>query len=150
MYRYLYSQVTQLILTSDIRDCLDNNLHLSILSALAANLASSSTQDDLGLLTDSFSDLEPVTNATVNGVLSRLSTSSVEAHGSEFVVRALSNSRHYQYPSSLLANFGTLGFRLLSKWNLLLLSPSIAPLPNQLPAILIESSDFSTCCRLWR
>ena len=54
------------------RDSLDFNLHSAILSSLAANLASSSTQDDLSLLTDSFSSREPVTNGLVNGVLSRL------------------------------------------------------------------------------
>ncbi|ORY78396.1 hypothetical protein BCR35DRAFT_304996 [Leucosporidium creatinivorum] len=53
-------------------DFLDSNLHQSILGALAANLASSSTQDDLSLLTESFSSLEPVTNGVVNGVLARL------------------------------------------------------------------------------
>jgi hypothetical protein len=54
------------------RDSLDFNLHSAILSSLAANLASSSTQDDLSLLTDSFSTREPVTNGLVNGVLARL------------------------------------------------------------------------------
>lgn len=37
------------------RDYLDNNLHLSILSALSSNLASTSQQDDLALLNSSFS-----------------------------------------------------------------------------------------------
>ncbi|KAM0756315.1 hypothetical protein T439DRAFT_296348 [Meredithblackwellia eburnea MCA 4105] len=53
-------------------DFLDQSLHKDILTALASNLASTSQQDDLGLLTDSFASLEPVTNGAVNGILSRL------------------------------------------------------------------------------
>ncbi|KAL8284182.1 hypothetical protein RQP46_004931 [Phenoliferia psychrophenolica] len=55
-------------------DSLDSCLHASILSSLAANLASTSSHDDLGLLTDSFAAVEPVTNGVVNGILSRLGT----------------------------------------------------------------------------
>lgn len=55
-------------------DYLDSNLHQSILSALASNLASSSTQDDVELLTDSFANLEPVSNGMINSVLSRLNS----------------------------------------------------------------------------
>ncbi|BGO97504.1 Phosphatidylinositol 4-kinase STT4 [Rhodotorula toruloides] len=53
-------------------DYLDGNLHQSLLTALAANLASTSEQDDLALLTTSFSSLEPVSNTAIHGVLSRM------------------------------------------------------------------------------
>ncbi|KAM0792098.1 hypothetical protein ACM66B_004802 [Microbotryomycetes sp. NB124-2] len=53
-------------------DYLDGALHQSILTALASNLASTSQQDDLALLTDTFSTVEPSTNKQVNGVLDRL------------------------------------------------------------------------------
>jgi hypothetical protein len=53
-------------------DSLDSNLHSLILGSLAANLASSSTQDDLELLTDSFASLEPINGNTLNSVLARL------------------------------------------------------------------------------
>ena len=60
-------------------DFLDSSLHASILSSLAANLASSSEQDDLALLTSQFSSLAPVTNGAINGVLARLVDDGVEA-----------------------------------------------------------------------
>ncbi|KAK4048808.1 phosphatidylinositol-4- kinase [Microbotryomycetes sp. JL201] len=53
-------------------DYLDGALHQSILTALASNLASTSEHDDLALLTDTFSTVEPSTNKQVNGVLDRL------------------------------------------------------------------------------
>lgn len=56
------------------------------MGALAANLASSSSQDDLSLLTDSFSTLQPVTNGLVNGVLSRLGASTSQS-AAEPIVR---------------------------------------------------------------
>ncbi|KAK4703422.1 phosphatidylinositol 4-kinase A, partial [Phenoliferia sp. Uapishka_3] len=67
-------------------DSLDSCLHQSILSALASNLASTSTHDDLGLLTESFASVEPVTNGVVNGILARLDESLNGAEeGREFV-----------------------------------------------------------------
>ncbi|GEM09474.1 phosphatidylinositol 4-kinase [Rhodotorula toruloides] len=62
-------------------DYLDGNLHQSLLTALAANLASTSDQDDLALLTTSFSSLEPISNKAVNGVLSRMNGSSGAGEG---------------------------------------------------------------------
>ena len=59
-------------------DFLDSGLHSAILSSLAANLASSSAHDDLGLLTASFSSVEPVTNGAINGLLSRLVSDNVD------------------------------------------------------------------------
>lgn len=74
-------------------DFLDSSLHASILSSLAANLASSSEQDDLALLTSQFSSLAPVTNGAINGVLARLvdsdgaaSTQSITAQQADGII----------------------------------------------------------------
>lgn len=61
-------------------DYLDSTLHASILSSLAANLASSSSQDDLSLLTSTFSALLPATNGAINSVLSRLEINGNSEH----------------------------------------------------------------------
>lgn len=61
-------------------DYLDSNLHASILSSLAANLASSSSQDDLGLLTSTFDAITPVSNGAIHSVLQRLE---VNGNGSQ-------------------------------------------------------------------
>ncbi|GAA5868294.1 hypothetical protein JCM3774_000996 [Rhodotorula dairenensis] len=60
-------------------DLLDSNLHESVLTALAANLASTSQQDDLALLTASFDSVGPSTTTQVNGVLARVNRSAEEA-----------------------------------------------------------------------
>jgi len=56
------------------RDWLDCDLHSSILSSLAANLASTSSHDDLDLLTNSFASRQaaPVTNGTITNLVNRL------------------------------------------------------------------------------
>ncbi|BGP37895.1 Phosphatidylinositol 4-kinase stt4 [Rhodotorula kratochvilovae] len=48
------------------------NLHQELLSALAANLASSSSQDDVALLAASFNAVNPASNQAVNGIAARL------------------------------------------------------------------------------
>lgn len=96
-----------------------SNLHQSILGALAANLASSSNQDDLSLLTDSFSSLEPVTNGVVNGVLSRLGATSIDEPAAELIVRIVSLG----VQTRQLADYrGTC--RPISKWRASSPSPS--------------------------
>ena len=80
-------------------DFLDSGLHSSILSSLAANLASSSTQDDLGLLTASFSSVEPVTNGAINGLLARLVSDNVDANEEPIVRRASTAGIHLSSPT---------------------------------------------------
>ncbi|GAA5845618.1 hypothetical protein JCM9279_006050 [Rhodotorula babjevae] len=53
-------------------DSLDGNLHQELLSALAANLASTSAHDDVALLAASFDAVNPATTHAVNGIAARL------------------------------------------------------------------------------
>lgn len=70
-------------------DCLDTSLHQQILSALAGNLASTSSQDDLSLLTQSFSSVQPAQNGQINGIVSRLEPGQA-TDGAEVIVRYIS------------------------------------------------------------
>ncbi|GAA5978734.1 hypothetical protein JCM10908_004462 [Rhodotorula pacifica] len=60
-------------------DFLDSNLHESVLTALAANLASTSQHDDLALLTASFDSVLPSKRSQVNDVLARVNGDSNDA-----------------------------------------------------------------------
>ncbi|KDE03986.1 hypothetical protein MVLG_05555 [Microbotryum lychnidis-dioicae p1A1 Lamole] len=71
-------------------DYLDSNLHSAILSSLAANLASSSTHDDVHLLTESFAGIQPVTNGVIGGVLNRINGDSHTASGGAHTLITLS------------------------------------------------------------
>ncbi|KAG0655552.1 phosphatidylinositol-4- kinase [Rhodotorula mucilaginosa] len=62
-------------------DFLDSNLHEQVLTALAANLASTSQHDDLALLTASFDSVLPSKHSQVNEVLARVNGGAQEGEG---------------------------------------------------------------------
>ena len=58
-----------------------------MLTALAANLASTSQHDDLALLTASFDSILPSKHSQVNGVLARVNGGAHEGKGEVILVR---------------------------------------------------------------
>lgn len=71
---FCYESLIHLTQVLYYRNYLDNNLHLSILSALSSNLASTSQQDDLALLNSSFSSSnnEITSNSVLYDLIDRL------------------------------------------------------------------------------
>jgi hypothetical protein len=63
------------------------NLHEQVLTALAANLASTSQHDDLALLTASFDSVLPSKHSQVNEVLARVNGGAQEGEGEVILVR---------------------------------------------------------------